>query len=108
MWDNLHASPDHRRFRPISRNLNPTSLEIGFETTEPQTDRKLRPVGGPFTSDVVLVDGICPCDGWRLLVVRGDERFSSLVVLMVTTRRTRTNASGPFGGRGEYLMKPFQ
>jgi two-component system chemotaxis response regulator CheY len=98
--------------RPIRRIESDILQELGFETDGASNGKEAweRLQQGP-PPDVLLVDWNMPeMDGLEFLkAVRGDDRFSEVTVLMVTTEtETDQMLRALSAGADEYLMKPFQ
>lgn len=98
--------------RPIRRIESDILKELGFETADASHGKEaLERLNSAPLPDVVLVDWNMPeMDGLEFIrTVRGDTRFSGLVMLMVTTEtETDQMLRALSAGADEYLMKPFQ
>ena len=84
---------------------------LGFDVVEADSGVdalvKLKKMGG---ADIALLDWNMPeMDGFEFLRrVRGDQEFSNLLVMMVTTESEMTQVAKALeAGANEYLMKPF-
>ncbi len=98
--------------RPIRRIEGEILKELGFETSDACHGKEAldRLQNGPLP-DVVLVDWNMPeMNGLEFIkAVRGDARYSGLIILMVTTEtETDQMLRALSAGADEYLMKPFQ
>ena len=98
--------------RPIRRIEGEILRELGFETVEAGNGQQaLERLQEGELPKVVLVDWNMPeMNGLDFIrAVRGDERFKSVVLLMVTTEiETDQMLRALSAGADEYLMKPFQ
>ena len=98
--------------RPIRRIESDILKELGFETTDAANGKQAwEMLQASPVPDVVLVDWNMPeMDGLEFIrSVRGDDRYSDMVVLMVTTEtETDQMLRALTAGADEYLMKPFQ
>ena len=98
--------------RPIRRIESDILKELGFETTDAANGKQaLEMLQASPVPDVVLVDWNMPeMDGLEFIrSVRGDDRYSDMVVLMVTTETESDQMLRALSaGADEYLMKPFQ
>ena len=98
--------------RPIRRIESEIMSELGFETTAACNGRealeRLEEIPKP---DVILVDWNMPeMNGLDFIrALRGNARFTGVVVMMVTTEtETDQMLRALSAGADEYLMKPFQ
>ena len=98
--------------RPIRRIEGEILRELGFETVEAGNGQQaLARLQEGELPKVVLVDWNMPeMNGLDFIrAVRGEERFKSVVLLMVTTEiETEQMLRALSAGADEYLMKPFQ
>jgi two-component system, chemotaxis family, chemotaxis protein CheY len=97
--------------RPIRRIEGDILAELGFETSDAchGKDALARLESGP-RPDVILVDWNMPeMDGLEFIkAVRRDDRYSGMVILMVTTETEADQMLRALtAGADEYLMKPF-
>jgi two-component system chemotaxis response regulator CheY len=97
--------------RPIRRISSGVLRELGFETFEASNGREaLEQLQSSPLPDVVLVDWNMPeMDGLELIrTLRGEPRFSGLLLMMVTTETEPEQMLRALSaGADEYLMKPF-
>ena len=101
---------DSRTIRTILKRI---LLELGYEVCEAADGKEaLAVIDAEGTSvGLVLTDWNMPeMDGLEFIkTVRGDSRYSGLVVLMVTTETEIDQMLRALNaGADEYLMKPFQ
>ena len=98
--------------RPIRRIESDILKELGFETADAANGKQaLEMLQASPVPDVVLVDWNMPeMDGLEFIrSVRGNDRYSDMVVLMVTTETESDQMLRALSaGADEYLMKPFQ
>ncbi len=98
--------------RPIRRIESDILKELGFDTADAANGKQAwEMLQASPVPDVVLVDWNMPeMDGLEFIrSVRGDDRYSEMVVLMVTTEtETDQMLRALSAGADEYLMKPFQ
>ncbi|WP_254508737.1 response regulator [Anatilimnocola floriformis] len=98
--------------RPIRRIEGDILRELGFETVEAGNGRQaLDRLQEGELPQVILVDWNMPeMNGLEFIkAVRGEARFKSIVMLMVTTEiETDQMLRALSAGADEYLMKPFQ
>lgn len=98
--------------RPIRRIESDILNELGFDTADAANGKQAwQMLQASPVPDVVLVDWNMPeMDGLEFIrSVRGDDRYSEMVVLMVTTEtETDQMLRALSAGADEYLMKPFQ
>ncbi len=98
--------------RPIRRIESDILNELGFDTADAANGKQAwEMLQASPVPDVVLVDWNMPeMDGLEFIrSVRGDDRYSEMVVLMVTTEtETDQMLRALSAGADEYLMKPFQ
>ena len=98
--------------RPIRRIESDILKELGFETADAANGKQaLEMLQASSVPDVVLVDWNMPeMDGLEFIrSVRGNDRYSDMVVLMVTTETESDQMLRALSaGADEYLMKPFQ
>jgi two-component system chemotaxis response regulator CheY len=97
--------------RPIRRIAGETLRELGFEVIEACNGcEALERLQNEALPDVVLIDWNMPeMNGLDLVrTVRGDARFSGLVMVMITTETEPEQMLRALSaGADEYLMKPF-
>ena len=98
--------------RAIRKILGQTVRDLGFEVCEAANGRealeRLEEVGAPVR--LMLVDWNMPVmNGLEFVVkVRGDERFQSSLLVMVTTETAVDQMVKALdAGANEYIMKPF-
>lgn len=98
--------------RPIRRIESIILNELGFEITDVGNGKEaLAVLESEPLPRVALVDWNMPeMDGLEFVKrVRDDERFASMVIVMVTTEtEIERVALALASGADEYLMKPFQ
>lgn len=98
--------------RPIRRIESDILKELGFQTADAANGKQaLEMLQASPVPDVVLVDWNMPeMDGLEFIrSVRGNDRYSDMVVLMVTTETESDQMLRALSaGADEYLMKPFQ
>ena len=91
----------------ISKHLKALGFEVVEAVSGVEALVQLKKMGG---ADIALLDWNMPeMDGFEFLRrVRGDEEFSELRIMMVTTESEMTQVAKALeAGANEYLMKPF-